>query len=86
MTVLEYPNESTRDYALVSPEHSDSNVQQHWSSPIPFSMPEEQTYYWSLAWQTEEAGALADLAAGRFLEFTGDDPHDVARWLREPEE
>ena len=83
MTPMLTANDSTAP--TITPEDSGANSER-WGFPIPFSMPVEQTYYWSLAWQTQEAGAPTDLAAGRFLEFSGDDPEDIARWLQEPEE
>jgi hypothetical protein len=52
---------------------------------IPFSMPRQQQYYWSTFWQESERGALVELGSKDFVEFSGDDPTDVARWLREPE-
>ncbi len=85
MTPILTANDSTPEFARIAPEDSATNGE-HWSSPIPLSMPQEQIYYWSLAWQAEEAGALADLVSGRFTDFNGDDPGDVARWLQAPDD
>jgi len=84
MTLLT-ANNSTPEYAEIAPEASATNAEP-WQPPVPLSMPREQVYYWSLAWQTAEAGAAADLEAGRFTDFNGDDPGDAARWLQEPDE
>lgn len=52
---------------------------------VPYAIPSEQLYYWTREWQSAERAALEELAAGEYVEFGGDDPADVARWLREPE-
>lgn len=46
---------------------------------VPTMIPRSQAYYWSRAWQAEEAEALDDLRTGRSRVF--DDPGDLARYL-----
>ena len=41
---------------------------------VPFVIPSEQEYYWTPTWQKAERAARADLEAGRFVEFSGEDP------------
>lgn len=45
--------------------------------------PMPQGYYWTDAWQREEARALKEYAEGDFLEFS--DVNDLLAWLDEPE-
>lgn len=47
----------------------------------PFVMPKAQEYYWTATWQKAERAARADLEAGRFAEFSGEDPSEIIRWL-----
>ncbi len=77
-------NASTLEHPHVAPAESGSNAAR-WRRPIPFSMPRDQVYYWSNAWQSAESGARADLAAGRFIDFDSNDPSDVLRWLHGPD-
>jgi hypothetical protein len=53
---------------------------------VPLTMPSDQTYYWSQAWQEQECEALEDLDAGRFARFDSEDPTDAVRWLNEPDD
>lgn len=48
---------------------------------IPIGFPSEQSYYWTLRWQSAEAEALDELSRGEFLIFDSEDPNDAARWL-----
>jgi hypothetical protein len=43
----------------------------------------DQSYYWTDAWQREEATALEELARGEFVEFVS--VADALAWLNEPE-
>jgi hypothetical protein len=52
---------------------------------VPFSMPRQQTYYWSAEWQADERAALGDLHSGHFVDFDGSDSNAALRWLEEPE-
>jgi len=47
-------------------------------------VPPSQTYFWTPAWQSQEAEATADLAAGNFREFSS--PEDVVAWLFDSQE
>ncbi|TAJ49657.1 MAG: hypothetical protein EPO52_01475 [Herbiconiux sp.] len=42
-----------------------------------------QAYYWSEAWQTEEARSMAEHASGDYVRF--DNVDDALAWLNEPE-
>lgn len=49
---------------------------------MPVSIPADQRYFWTRAWQEGEAQALEDLQAGRSQTFN--DPTDLARYLLRP--
>ena len=46
---------------------------------MPASIPKSQAYYWKHAWQAGEQETLAELAAGRGVEFGS--ARDAIRWL-----
>jgi len=50
----------------------------------PLFVPQEQMYYWTLAWQAGEAEALRDIAAGKVRRF--ESGFDAAAWLLADEE
>jgi hypothetical protein len=54
----------------------------HLPERMPVSIPADQAYFWSRAWQEGEAEALADLEAGRSQTFA--DPTELARYLLRP--
>lgn len=53
----------------------------HSVNVAPFVMPRAQEYYWTSTWQKAERAARADIEAGRFAEFSGEDVSEVIRWL-----
>lgn len=46
---------------------------------VPFSIPEDERYFWSSEWQDAERAASRDIAEGRIHRFA--DPKDAVRWL-----
>lgn len=78
-------NEANAEQLHVSGEDSAWNGSGR-ISPIPFTMPTLQMYYWQFAWQRDERETLAGLENGEYVDFDSDDPEDAARWLREPDD
>jgi hypothetical protein len=50
---------------------------------LPFAVSRRQLYYWTPAWQAEEAAALDELARGEGCEFKT--MSDALRWLCDPD-
>ena len=48
---------------------------------MPASIPADQAYYWSAAWQDDIRDSLEALAGGEYEDFDSDDPNDVVRWF-----
>ena len=48
----------------------------------PVAVPRDQLYYWSTAWQREEAIARDELARGQSVVFK--DADELIDWLRDP--
>ena len=46
---------------------------------VPFVIPREDEFYWTMGWQEGERRALIDLQEGRSRSFTN--PLDAIRWL-----
>lgn len=65
---------NVKPFVAASPAENSSNV----AGPG-FSAPEAQLYYWTYAWQKNEAAARADIAAGDLVSFENAD--DVLAWL-----
>lgn len=80
--VLEVPGglEATADHFSMHPSATEMAPAKT-VSRVPFSMPSEQSYYWSYRWQEAELAALADLDAGQFVDFDGTDANAAVRWL-----
>ena len=53
---------------------------------IPLTIPSAQEYYWHYEWQQGEREASAEREAGDIVRFDSDDPEDIVRWLREPDD
>lgn len=51
---------------------------------VPLFVPRSQVYYWSAAWQQDEAEALRDIAAGDVRRFASG--ADAAAWLLSDED
>jgi hypothetical protein len=51
---------------------------------VPFFVPKDQAYYWSVAWQTGEAEALDEIARGEVRRFSSG--ADAAAWLLSDED
>ena len=48
---------------------------------VPLSIPSEQAYFWTPEWQAGERAAIADVAAGRVKNFSGEDLDEIFDWL-----
>lgn len=46
---------------------------------LPSVIPEDEVYYWTNAWQQGEQATLAEIDAGKGVEF--DNAQDLIRWL-----
>jgi hypothetical protein len=81
------------DTVTISPSHSSESLDQlflgfaanAWTedkgarSRVPFFVPREQAYYWSIAWQTGESEALREIANGDARRFASGAA--AAKWL-----
>lgn len=83
MTVDPHSTDSSDSVLTVS---ADTSSMPPGPRRIPTSMPAEQMYYWSYAWQRDEGATLAEIEGGEYFQFDSDDPTDAARWLLEPGE
>jgi len=53
---------------------------------VPFEMPAGERYYWMFDWQQAEGEALLEIDEGNYIDFSGDEPEDIVRWLNQPED
>ena len=51
------------------------------SAGMPASIPADQAYYWTHAWQADIRESREALKRGDYEVFDSDDPNDVAHWL-----
>jgi len=85
MTTSSIPTSGGARTIRLVPGSTVSNEKSRWRQ-VPFTMPREQRYYWTSKWQHAELSALDEMNAGAFIEFSGNDPADVARWLHEADD
>lgn len=71
---------STFGVALAVREAASSDVARFLSA-VPPSIPADQRYYWTHEWQRDIRESMKSLADGEYVEFDGDDPNDVVRWM-----
>ncbi len=83
-TLVLEPNETSSGTASGPGAAASSISPERYPDNMPAFVPSNQLYYWTGAWRRGEEESLADLAAGRALEFV--DPIEAVRYLLSPDD
>ena len=80
-TIIKVPAGPTSDerFSVVVPAYATASTAPETPRRVPLFMPHDQAYYWTTAWQRDEAEALREIAEGKARRFASGAA--AAEWL-----
>jgi hypothetical protein len=81
MTTITIPSRASEGdtSSITLPPYATAYAGAHKHRRAPFFVPRDQTYYWTMRWQQEEAAALREIADGKARRFSSG--ASAAEWL-----